>query len=510
MPDYLAIDWDGHEICGLEARVTKGRVQLQRGFRLAVPEEFIDQDDAQAAGQWLRGELTRLGISSRQTLLSLPREEAVVRPLELPNAPDDELPAMVRFQAAAKAAGALELQALDFLPQPPRMTDGSSQAEFEGRDVLVATMARERIEQLQDILTNAGLELVSIGISPVATAELIARAEQRAGDDPNEPTLIVARHGRRVEISLMRRQALVFTHSTQLSGEDVQRDVQAVVIEINRTSVVMERTQPGFRIAKAWVVGGEEADDPLFRALSARLKARVRQFDPLVDVDAATDVSSVDEHGSQFAGPLGMLQAKSESLLDAIDFLAPRKSQAKPQRGKQQLGMAVAAAALLFVVSYGGLWWYESGIESEITTNQDAAAVMTGGLRQLKPKIEAEVEFATWKRRSVDGYAILRELHEVMQGTSKIVLTEYRSDPALGASVARIHAVGYAKNQDDIELLFAALRKRNFGVEPKELERTEDDAEYPWAVELDLTLPLEIPQTKTAEKKSAATTKKTS
>ena len=78
-----------------------------------------------------------------------------------------------------------------------------------------------------------------------------------------------------------------------------------------------------------------------------------------------------------------------------------------------------------------------------------------------------------------------------MQGTGRVLLKDYRIDPGLGNSVAKIHAVGYAKDRADIELLFTALRKQHFGVEPKELERTEDDAEYPWSVELDLTLPLE-------------------
>ena len=163
----------------------------------------------------------------------------------------------------------------------------------------------------------------------------------------------------------------------------------------------------------------------------------------------------------------------------------------KPDRRKQQLGIAAAAAMLLVATSYGGLWWYESGIESEITTNQQAASTLTGQLRQLKPKLEAETEFADWENRSIDGYARLRELHEIMQGTSRVLLSDYRIAPGLGNSVAKIHAVGYAKDRADIELLFTALRKQHFGVEPKELERTEDDAEYPWSVELDLTLPLE-------------------
>ena len=70
----------------------------------------------EAAGKQLRAELNRAASRSTHVLVSLPREEAVVRLLELPECTDDELPELVRLQAATRSAVPLDRLLLDFLP----------------------------------------------------------------------------------------------------------------------------------------------------------------------------------------------------------------------------------------------------------------------------------------------------------------------------------------------------------------------------------------------------------
>jgi hypothetical protein len=80
MANYIALDWEKRTLSGLEAEASKGRVQVRRRFELQWPA--LDTEgpaDPLQTGNWLKGELQQLGIEARRVLVSLPREEVVVR-----------------------------------------------------------------------------------------------------------------------------------------------------------------------------------------------------------------------------------------------------------------------------------------------------------------------------------------------------------------------------------------------------------------------------------------------
>ena len=88
-------------------------------------------------GEWQRGQLRELRISTITVLISLPRQDTVVRQLEVPgDVPDNELPDIVRLQAETKISSSLDQLLLDFLPLP-------KVADSPVRDVLMATVSKE-------------------------------------------------------------------------------------------------------------------------------------------------------------------------------------------------------------------------------------------------------------------------------------------------------------------------------------------------------------------------------
>ena len=233
MTQYLALDWESHRLSGICANVDGGQILSQSCFQLDWPANLAEDDDGTQTGRWLREELDRLGIAVSQVLVCLPREDSVVRQLELPAVPDKELPDIVRLQAATNLTS-LDQFLLDFLPLP-------TLPEADGRDVLMATIPIELANRIRTATAAAGLELKSIGLSPVATAELVARAEAGRGDDPRQSSLFVALHGERVEISMMRQQCLIFSHSAQLSGTDAADYSRLLLAEINRARSYLEK-----------------------------------------------------------------------------------------------------------------------------------------------------------------------------------------------------------------------------------------------------------------------------
>src|SRR5436190_16410348 len=196
MPDYLAMEWEHAHVCGVLAQVSPGRVRVTRTFVIPRPNASASGSGALQL-DWLRPELVKLGIEGGQVLVALPRDEAIVKRIELPDVADEELPGMVRLQAGAKSSVALDELCLDFIPLPKRN-------ELPGREVLMATIPRQTLDEVTTVCKSAGLDAKVLGLTAAAVAEFIARAEKSVDNAVGGASLVVARHGNRVEISVLR------------------------------------------------------------------------------------------------------------------------------------------------------------------------------------------------------------------------------------------------------------------------------------------------------------------
>lgn len=483
MADLLALDWEKRQLCGIDAQVSKGRVRARRCFVLSWPEGLNVAADPQQAGQWLREELQRLGCADRTVMVSLPRESAVVRQLELPAAPDDELPDLVRLQAETKLSSSLDRLLLDFLPVPYA-------AASPTRNVLLVTIPREMSSRIQKVIEAAGLEPASIGLSPCGAAELVAGAEARRGDDASETSLIVARYGRRVEISLMRARRLLFTHSSQLAGESEQEDNQLVMAEVSRSFVALERLMAVSKPERTWVLGSEVENDALCRLLTERLGGETAVLDPLVDMGLSAEAMAESVSRTSFAGPAGLLLSAAGATVEHIDFLNPRKSVPKADRRTLRISLA-AAAVLIALVGYGAQRWRLSSLDARISDLRAENQELDEELTSRQPLLESAATVGEWARRDVDWLDRLRELNRLFPGTDRIYFTEFTfMDGSDKASAGRIRASGFAANRTEIARLKQRLAENNYIVRPTEDRRNEKDARYPYQCELDFELPM--------------------
>lgn len=481
MPDFLALDWENHQLCGLEGQISAGSVRVKNCFQLKWPDDIDPAEQPEQAGEWLGGELRRLGISSTQVLVSLPREDAVVRQLELPAAPNEELPDLVRFQAATKSSSPLDQLLLDFLPLPVRDVEG-------GRDVLMATISTAMADRMQKLTTAAGLELKSIGISSVATVEFIARLEKRRGDDPGETSLLIARHEQRVELSIVRDRHLLFSHSTLLAGDGTLGHDQSILAEISRSLVAMERLHPGIRIARTWVVGTEEENQSLCEAIRDRLSSRVQTADPLTDSDAEYSGGEIPGSRALYAGPVGMLLSQAGQTVESIDFLNPRKPPVPVQLWKERAKYIGAAVVLIAVVGIGGLVFHVRGLDQQIGIKREQEQRMSLQVKNDQPLVDSAAVIDEWVAGNVNWLDQMQKGNRALPGTDRIYLTEYRFDPATGDAIARIHATGKARSRLDVELLNQQLVDRKFRLHPQPITQSLKDADYQHRFELNFEL----------------------
>lgn len=481
MPDFLALDWENDQLCGLEAHVSGDRVRVKNCLCLRFPEQMDASQEPGQVGRWLKEELARAGVTARQVLIALPREKAVVRQLELPHTPDDELADLVRYQAAAKSSMSLDQLLLDFLPLPSR-------GDRDGRDVLMATISTETANRMREITDAAELELVSIGISSVATAELVARVESRRRDDSSGMSLVIAQHGHRVEISMLRNRHLLLTHSMLLAGADEQRDIQSILSEISRFRVALERQHVDVQIARAWVVGTEQETGNLCQALHERLSCTVRPLDPLVDTDVGFPGGDAPGSRALYAGPVGMLLSRAEPTVGGIDFLNPRRAPAKTERWKVQTGLIAAGVLLIAAVSYGGLKLHLYNLGDKIGNMQDDLQELDIKVSRGEPTLKSAALIDGWVAGGVNWLDKMRDANGVSPGTDRVYFTDLHFSTATGNAAGRISGTGYARERPDVDDLNQRLDDRGFRVKPPQIDTSRKDAKYPYRFELDIEL----------------------
>jgi Tfp pilus assembly PilM family ATPase len=464
MTDFLAIDLEPQRICGIEASVERGSVKIRKSFSLSVPES-ISADDPQGLGEWLKGELRRERVSASQVCISLPREDVLVRHLEIPDVSDDELPDLVRYQSAARSSIPLDQLTLDFLPLPRR--DDSSV-----RDVLVSTVHLDRIKRLRKIATSAGLELQSVGVSSVATAGIVALEEQRLEHGTGEIAVAVAQHGDRVEISILGEGYLHFTHSTQMMA--ATGPPTPILAEISRALVALQKRLPDLQVVRCWMIGSPDENTALGDAIRDRFGCDIKQLDPFQGQGVTLSCRPSEGAHGAFGGPIGQLVSHSLEVSCAVDFLNPRRAPIKKDYSRHKKLAGVAAVAEL-----------EKKVKQATRDEKDQRDL----LKELEPQVKVAESVGEWAATRVNWLKEANTLAETIDGTERHYLTKLQFGEGTRKERGTVTASGHAKERFDIEGLNAELMQRSdLEVNAKPIKKSGRDGDYPQQFDLDVKL----------------------
>ena len=483
MPDFLALDWEHGQVCGLDAEVTHSGVRVRKAFTLKWPEGKSPAEDAPAAGGWLNEQFKSLGLTAKNVLVTVPREDAVVRVLEVPNVPDAELPNVVRFQTAAKSTRPIDSLLLDFLPLPRR-------AGVAGREVLVATIGREVLDPMKLVLLRTGCELAGVSLTATAMTELIARLEKSDPPPPQSVELAIISHEHLVEITLLRDRALLLTHAARLPDDATtpEREQQAIVAEVNRSLVALKRQHPELALSRTWLWGDPTSLHGLAGVLRKRFACEVNVEDPLVMPGLTFDGDgSVTSH-ALFTGPVGLLFGQSVRRTEALDFLHPRQP-VVPRDLRRMYGTASSAAAvLLFVGAFGWRWYAVSSLEGETAEQRIAAESLKKENDGAAPMLKNATAIGRWYDQRVAWLDRLVELSEAMEGTDRRYLTKLNGQPGAAGIVGVVHGDGFAKERSDFDDLATTLSgHEGVTVAASKVEKGGNDGDYPWKFDLDVS-----------------------
>ena len=476
MSDSLAIEWGTERVVLLQGKTSGKHVVARNAVVLEWPEEIDPNNAPTQAAQWLKGELTSNGFSAKQALVSLPRETVVVRHLELPNIADDELPDMVRLQAATKVTLSADRYLLDYIPLPPRGTDT--------RDVLMTTVPTDVTKNIKQVLTGAGLEITSIGVSAIHSGELVVQQQDSKVRAANQLHLSVALAGNRIELALLRGKCALATSSTRLDSEGDARH-KAINAEVNRLRLSAQDLHGGLPISHVWVTPSGNDAEAVCDFLKNKLNCDGTCFDPL---GGSGDASESDR--GYFATTAGHLFASQGGVTESVNYLSPRKPVQKQDRRKMMMILGGVALVALMGVGY---WLFQRNLaqkDAVIASLDTQITQMKDFVSAGKQDLAAHGLLSKWDNKKRDWLEQIEEINGLLPSRDIMLVEQFAFRPGKDDQQLALRIGGIARSQNDASELADILQKRGYKVNPPDYEQSNRDEDYETEFTIDAVLPM--------------------
>lgn len=180
----IGLDIGTSGVRAAEVAFSKTGVTLERFGQVALPDgavrdgEVVDPAPVSAA---IRQLWAHTRFSSKKVIIGVANQRVVVRQVELPWMPADELKASLAFQAADLVPMPVEQALLDFQPLAEIETDGVRTI----RGLLVAA-ARETVMNNIAAVQGGGLEPVMVDLTSFAVTRALARVDHLGMGAPVE------------------------------------------------------------------------------------------------------------------------------------------------------------------------------------------------------------------------------------------------------------------------------------------------------------------------------------
>ena len=440
MARYFALEWDATEARVVVARSWGSDAIVEHAF--SVPLEDGEGD----LGSLLKREVADLNVARCDTLVALGRSSTELRLMQLPPAPVDELPDLVRMQALREFANIGEDWPLDFVHV--------DSVHDETLNVLAATISPPTVKKIQHDCMEFDQTPTRIVLRPFATASLLRRSDQ-AGSD--ECRLVVDLLSQEADISVLSDGRVAVMRTVRLPTSDNAEVVcRAVLGEIRRTIPAAQNQLGGRRAEHVTILGSGEIHQQLRDMIVESLSLNVDLFDPFEAVGSEPSARDVrPENPGRYASLLGMICDEAAGDMHAFDFLNPRKRKELPKYDVRKFVLA-GALALTVLAAVGYYFVYVGGLKSQIKAlreQNDNDKKMVNKHKTFSQDLRKIEAFAN---NDVTWLDQLLSLAKAIPTSEDVILTQVS-----GASLASGGALmvdGYIIDPNDIYAMEEALR----------------------------------------------------
>lgn len=465
MARLLALDWDQGEARMVVARPKGHSITVEK--TLAVPLTLSAQQGAHdELAEQLTAALSQAGIGKSQVVTAIGRSLIELGTLQLPPAPAEELPDMVRFQAMREFSSLQENSPLDFVPL--------EEAGRESGEVIAAAIPLDLSEQVNRALTSQGHEPHRTVMRACAVASLAMRRLPLANQGVG---LIIAQQSESAELVVVKNGLVVFTRSFRLPPDWVPGETgEPMLGEVRRTIAAAQNQLGQSRVERVLLFGTPVQHAALCQRLRDRTKLEVELMDPF-DLLA---VDSTPTHPERFAAAIGMLLDEANDVAPVIDFLNPRKPpEPVSHTRKQVLYGGVIAAVLLGLASF--VMWQYRGLNMELKAQTNRFAKVSNENKNLEPTVRLAKELREWKQADRNWLEELKHLSDIEDLTADDFMLESIFGRTVRGGRGEIAVKGKSRNLAAQQKLQVGWSDDLHQVSPKMSSPIKDkqDARYP-------------------------------
>lgn len=454
---FTAIDWTGNSVSVQEFSVRGAAISVAAEMHTVWPIDAGPDQSPEAAGDWLAAQLKSAGITATDAIVCVPRQNTSLKLLELPVVSDEELASLVMLQMESRLDGANEDQIFDYLTLPAE--DGANH-----RHVLVAMIGQSKLDQIQQVLNIAGLNVKAASVGELTLDSLVPA---QRGLTMN----ILANHAK-VEFVVSYKGRPLASHAVGMPKSDFEMLANSVAdIQARLTA-----TLPGSLAAQS------VEQVYLFGPNAYALNKHIRQA---CDCDLQTIGTECDNAIRTLSL---MTQLKSGEA--PIDFLNPRRpADANAARRNQLRRYAAGIAVLCCVVAY---WIHDQ--KTSLQTQLDTITRCEHNLRELKERGQSVVQawqfVDEWKTSSANWSNELHTFTEQLPETGNLYLTQLQLEQPADTRQPILRADGLAKQSEIIMALNRKLMATDgkYELQPNGIEPSGRDSDFRSAFRVDATI----------------------
>jgi len=352
---FIAVDIDSRILRIVCAERTGRHVRVTRLIRADFPPD-LEVTDARAVGGFLAKTLQEANVDARAMVMSVPRGQAVLKPLRLPPGTDEaDLPDMVRYQVERELPFRIEEAVVDFTIGRHYHVDDSPETDGRVVDVLVAAVRLPVLEHYRQIATTAGVKLLRLGLRPNANLCCVLRCLGRENPGPmalvyiaSDETEIDVLAGGSMEFS---RAALIPVPPPGRAPAETDRAAEVVAMDVVRSLQTYQAAEQSAEIERVVLAGGTGIEPRVAKAVAGRLGVPCERLDPSEALQLADDGSA-----SGFVSALGLAIGPDARAAGAMpfDFLNPTRPRGRGDRKKRRRLLAGGAVAVLLAAVVAG------------------------------------------------------------------------------------------------------------------------------------------------------------
>jgi Tfp pilus assembly PilM family ATPase len=391
MSRIFAIDWDRNEARALvvQSGPTGSSVVGAWAARLE-PAEGVTLNGKQL-GFRLAEVMAGYDIGKATTIVGVGRDHVQIKLLSLPPAPDNELPALVRFQAEREFTALGSETALDYIP-----LSGGAETPHQ---VLALALSPAGLTEAREVCQATRVEPDRITVRACATLSLVHRS---GVVDAGAVALVVNPLGDEADLTVLDAGQVVLMRTVRLpdAGQGPARQ-RTLIGEIRRT-VAAARQQLSDRPIDLVLLCGNAAAVDSADGLADELGLTVRSFDP-----AAYAPSGLASHGvaaeslSRFSAVLGMALAEADRRRPIVDFLNVRRPAEKQRFGRVH-ALAAAAAAVVVLFLGGVLWAKQHKVSKELEALRAEIKQKTPIKEANEPRLKQWEALSGWNSTGIN------------------------------------------------------------------------------------------------------------